>query len=270
MGAFEACHAQFQIILIILERGFPSAGRTFGRMQFGPCIHCGRIILLANGAQTCGTCHILSSAEREQERNEMTTDDEHHRQQRSRDNHHGDSSEDQESNVVYSDRHDNRTAAAVIDNTVERPNIMDLQTTIGREDLPQMLQRFLSFFDPDNSQQKRASDSEIAALDRRVLDRHDPECGTECAICTELFEAMELAKLPCNHEFHSECILHWLRLNSSCPMCRQSISDHEQQQQQQQPVASTQNEPDLIIMRREMADRMYLENAPLHYMDDVD
>lgn len=51
---------------------------------------------------------------------------------------------------------------------------------------------------------------------------------------------------------------------------RQSISDHEQQQQQQQPVASTQNEPDLIIMRREMADRMYLENAPLHYMDDVD
>ncbi|OAD05394.1 hypothetical protein MUCCIDRAFT_162084 [Mucor lusitanicus CBS 277.49] len=129
---------------------------------------------------------------------------------------------------------------------------MDLQTTIGREDLPQMLQRFLSFFDPDNSQQKRASDSEIAALDRRVLDRHDP------------------AKLPCNHEFHSECILHWLRLNSSCPMCRQSISDHEQQQQQQQPVASTQNEPDLIIMRREMADRMYLENAPLHYMDDVD
>lgn len=50
---------------------------------------------------------------------------------------------------------------------------------------------------------------------------------------------------------------------------RQSISDHEQQQQQQ-PAASTQNEPDLIIMRREMADRMYLENAPLHYMDDVD
>lgn len=75
----------------------------------------------------------------------MTTDDEHHRQQRSRDNHHGDSSEDQESNVVYSDRHDNRTAAAVIDNTVERPNIMDLQTTIGREDLPQMLQRFLRY-----------------------------------------------------------------------------------------------------------------------------
>lgn len=52
---------------------------------------------------------------------------------------------------------------------------------------------------------------------------------------------------------------------------RQSISDHEQQQKQQQrPIPSTQSEPDLIIMRREMADRMYLENAPLHYMDDVD
>lgn len=52
---------------------------------------------------------------------------------------------------------------------------------------------------------------------------------------------------------------------------RQSISSTKQQQQQQQrPIPSTQDEPDLIIMRREMADRMYRENAPLHYMDDVD
>ncbi|KAL9543515.1 hypothetical protein MBANPS3_008074 [Mucor bainieri] len=219
-------------------------------MQFGPCIHCGRIILLAHGDQACGTCHILSTAEQEHEENEQTTGNEH-RQQR----------EDQESNVVCSDRHDNRAAAAtaptaMIDNMVERPNVMDLQTTIGREDLPQMLQRFL----------RGASDAEIAGLDRRILGQHDPDCGTECAICTELFEMMELAKLPCNHEYHSECILYWLKLNSSCPMCRQSISDPEQQR----PIPLTQNEPDLIIMRREMADRMYLENAPLHYMDDVD
>ncbi|KAK4519926.1 uncharacterized protein ATC70_010170 [Mucor velutinosus] len=254
-------------------------------MQFGPCIHCGRIILLANGARACGTCHILSTAEREQEENEQMTNDEHY-QQRNSDNHND--RYDLESNVVHSDRRDNRTAAAtttttttttiaaaaaaVIDNMTDIPNVMDLQTTIGREDLPQMLQRFLSYFDPNDSQQKGASDSEIAALDRRILGVDDIECGTECAICTELFERMELAKLPCNHEYHSECILHWLQLNSSCPMCRQSISNHEQQQQQQQqqPIAPTQNEPDLIIMRREMADRMYLENAPLHYMDDVD
>lgn len=47
---------------------------------------------------------------------------------------------------------------------------------------------------------------------------------------------------------------------------RQSIST-------KQPISTPppiQNEPDLIIMRREMADRMYQENAPLHYMDDVD
>lgn len=47
---------------------------------------------------------------------------------------------------------------------------------------------------------------------------------------------------------------------------RQSIST-------KQPISTPppiQNEPNLIIMRREMADRMYQENAPLHYMDDVD
>ncbi|GAN07027.1 hypothetical protein MAM1_0145d06517 [Mucor ambiguus] len=240
-------------------------------MQFGPCIHCGRIILLANGAQACGTCHILSTAEREQ-KNEQMTDDRHYYQQQNNDNNRD--IHDQESGVVHLDQHDNRIAAAtastaMIDNMPERPNVIDLQTTIGREDLPQMLQRFLSFFDPDDSQQKEASDAEIAALDRRILDVHDPDCGTECAICTELFETMELTILPCNHEYHSECILHWLKLNSSCPMCRQSISDREQHPQQR-PIPSAQDEPDLIIMRREMADAMYLENAPLHYMDDVD
>ncbi|KAG1086693.1 hypothetical protein G6F42_020888 [Rhizopus arrhizus] len=197
----------------------------------------------------------------------MTNDDRY--QQRNDDTY---NRNNQESYDTHFDQDDSHTAA--IENGMDRPNVVDLQTTIGREDLPQMLQRFLSFFNQnDGQQQQGASDSEIAALGRRTLDIYDSECGTECAICTELFETMELVKLPCNHEYHSECIHHWLKLNSSCPMCRQSISSTKQQQQQQQqqrPIPPTQDEPDLIIMRREMADRMYRENAPLHYMDDVD
>ncbi|KAL5760584.1 hypothetical protein ACOSQ2_019422 [Xanthoceras sorbifolium] len=42
-----------------------------------------------------------------------------------------------------------------------------------------------------------------------------------CAICKDEFCAQSEAKqLPCKHLYHSHCILPWLSLHSSCPLCR--------------------------------------------------
>ncbi|KAI9169821.1 hypothetical protein LWI28_018144 [Acer negundo] len=42
-----------------------------------------------------------------------------------------------------------------------------------------------------------------------------------CAICKDEFCAHSEAKqLPCKHLYHSHCILTWLSLHSSCPLCR--------------------------------------------------
>ncbi|KAK3169138.1 hypothetical protein Dsin_000025 [Dipteronia sinensis] len=42
-----------------------------------------------------------------------------------------------------------------------------------------------------------------------------------CAICKDEFCAHSEAKqLPCKHLYHSHCILPWLSLHSSCPLCR--------------------------------------------------
>jgi hypothetical protein len=45
-----------------------------------------------------------------------------------------------------------------------------------------------------------------------------------CAICLSDFEAGEkLRLLPCSHRFHQTCVDEWLRVNASCPTCRQNI-----------------------------------------------
>ncbi|XWS53350.1 hypothetical protein CRYUN_Cryun11dG0149700 [Craigia yunnanensis] len=49
---------------------------------------------------------------------------------------------------------------------------------------------------------------------------------TECSICLGVFEDEEKLKvLPeCNHAYHSECVDEWLSSQSSCPLCRASLS----------------------------------------------
>jgi len=50
------------------------------------------------------------------------------------------------------------------------------------------------------------------------------ESGLDCTVCQEVFTETEPVKmLPCKHYFHSDCILPWLDLHNSCPVCRLSI-----------------------------------------------
>ncbi|KAA8520979.1 hypothetical protein F0562_011652 [Nyssa sinensis] len=47
----------------------------------------------------------------------------------------------------------------------------------------------------------------------------------QCCVCLGEFEMKEVVhQVPsCKHVFHIECIRHWLRTNSTCPLCRCSI-----------------------------------------------
>ncbi|KAM3339143.1 E3 ubiquitin protein ligase RIE1 [Capsicum galapagoense] len=54
----------------------------------------------------------------------------------------------------------------------------------------------------------------------RILLPEDAEC---CICLTSYEDGAELHALPCNHHFHSTCIVKWLKMNATCPLCKYNI-----------------------------------------------
>lgn len=51
----------------------------------------------------------------------------------------------------------------------------------------------------------------------------------QCSVCLDDFEqGSEAKEMPCKHKFHVRCIVPWLELHSSCPVCRYELTkvDH--------------------------------------------
>ncbi|XP_042448258.1 uncharacterized protein LOC122033317 [Zingiber officinale] len=52
-------------------------------------------------------------------------------------------------------------------------------------------------------------------------EEEEKEEGKECAVCLEAFVANEhVLVTPCNHMFHNDCLVPWVKLHGKCPVCR--------------------------------------------------
>ena len=66
------------------------------------------------------------------------------------------------------------------------------------------------------------------------------EENLQCSVCLDDFEAGSEAKeMPCKHKFHSGCILPWLELHSSCPVCRYQMPADETKVDSERPRNNT-------------------------------
>lgn len=65
--------------------------------------------------------------------------------------------------------------------------------------------------------------------------RNVSTCGrhfkkSECPVCYDVMELHNSHETPCGHMFHMNCINQWKNEgNSSCPMCRENISERRPQ-----------------------------------------
>ncbi|XP_027113116.1 E3 ubiquitin-protein ligase RZF1 [Coffea arabica] len=91
--------------------------------------------------------------------------------------------------------------------------------------------------------------SAIDALPTIVLTPTHLAIDSHCPVCKDEFEAgEEVRELPCKHFYHSDCIIPWLHIRNSCPVCRYQIgglsnSDFREEQadnfQEEEEVSSS-------------------------------
>uniref|UniRef100_A0A672FNN7 RING-type E3 ubiquitin transferase n=1 Tax=Salarias fasciatus TaxID=181472 RepID=A0A672FNN7_SALFA len=64
----------------------------------------------------------------------------------------------------------------------------------------------------------------ISSLPTVCISQEQTDCRLECPVCREEYSIGEsVRKLPCLHYFHSGCIVPWLELHDTCPVCRKSL-----------------------------------------------
>ncbi|KAF5729606.1 hypothetical protein HS088_TW21G01773 [Tripterygium wilfordii] len=69
-----------------------------------------------------------------------------------------------------------------------------------------------------------ASKAAIESMPTIIIDDTHIAMESHCAVCKEAFELESEAKeMPCKHIYHTDCILPWLSLRNSCPVCRHEL-----------------------------------------------
>ncbi|CAG14089.1 unnamed protein product, partial [Tetraodon nigroviridis] len=84
----------------------------------------------------------------------------------------------------------------------------------------------------ENTGPPPAEKEKISSLPTVNISQEQADCCMECPVCKEDFSVGEpVRQLPCNHFFHSDCIVPWLEMHDTCPVCRKSLNGDDSSSQ---------------------------------------
>ncbi|XP_058451729.1 E3 ubiquitin-protein ligase Iruka [Malaya genurostris] len=109
----------------------------------------------------------------------------------------------------------------------------------GREGLDTIVTQLLNQM--DNTGPPPLEKEKIAEIPTVTISAEQVEMKLQCSVCWEDFQIDEVVrKLTCAHVYHESCIIPWLELHGTCPICRKSLAP-EQQPDEQRGLAAAAN-----------------------------
>lgn len=109
----------------------------------------------------------------------------------------------------------------------------------GREGLDTIVTQLLNQM--DNTGPPPLEKDKIAEIPKVTISAEQVEMKLQCSVCWEDFQIDEVVrKLTCAHVYHESCIIPWLELHGTCPICRKSLAP-EQQPDEQRGLAAAAN-----------------------------
>uniref|UniRef100_A0A7N4P4S1 E3 ubiquitin-protein ligase RNF181 n=1 Tax=Sarcophilus harrisii TaxID=9305 RepID=A0A7N4P4S1_SARHA len=84
----------------------------------------------------------------------------------------------------------------------------------------------------------------VENLPKSTITGAQADKGLKCPVCLLEFEEEQTAlEMPCQHLFHSDCILPWLGKTNSCPLCRCELpTDNEEYEEYKKDKARRQQQ----------------------------
>lgn len=79
-----------------------------------------------------------------------------------------------------------------------------------------------------------ASESAVRSLPRRKITEEDVAREETCPVCLEQYKLEEeMCGMPCDHSFHTDCLIPWLRNHNNCPICRLELPTDDLEYEEQ-------------------------------------
>ncbi|KAH8312388.1 hypothetical protein KR044_010485 [Drosophila immigrans] len=96
----------------------------------------------------------------------------------------------------------------------------------GREGLDTIVTQMLNQM--ETSGPPPLSSQRINEIPNVKISAEEVERKMQCSVCWDDFKLDEtVRKLPCSHLYHENCIVPWLNLHSTCPICRKSLANDD-------------------------------------------